>query len=183
MASTEQFRIGYMIAGHMTTRSLLLLRHARSGHDVYVERDIERHLTGEGYGDAYRVAEWMKREGQVPDLVVSSPAVRAYTTAMIVCDSLDYPVDRIVIHPGVYEGDISRLLGLIAETGGSSRRLLLTGHSPGLPDLAGYLCGVAPACFPPAGLVVIACKGRGWSGMKAGSCGMTSFSRRRMAPA
>ncbi|MCB9354861.1 MAG: histidine phosphatase family protein [Lewinellaceae bacterium] len=63
-------------------RTLFLIRHAKSSWDNPGLRDINRPLNDRGMHDAPRMAQLLAGIGPPPDLIVSSPAKRAFTTAM-----------------------------------------------------------------------------------------------------
>jgi len=120
-------------------RELLLLRHAKSDWDSGAATDFERPLAKRGRRDAPRVGEWLYREGLVPSLILSSPAVRARETALRVCKALDKKKKEIRFNPRLYEADREALLSLLSACTDAGPILLLVGHNPGLEDLLRYL--------------------------------------------
>lgn len=64
-------------------KTLWVLRHAKSGHDEYVLNDVERHLSPRGYRDAEEQAVLFSQHHTKPDCIMSSPGIRALTTALI----------------------------------------------------------------------------------------------------
>ena len=65
---------------------LYLLRHAEAG--PYQADDFSRRLTEKGIAQAGRVGEFLGRQGLSPDLILSSPVLRAKETAEIVSTKL-----------------------------------------------------------------------------------------------
>nr|MBS0019822.1 histidine phosphatase family protein [Gammaproteobacteria bacterium] len=124
-------------------RQLLVLRHAKSAWDTGVVNDFDRPLSKRGKQDAPRVGGWLRQQGLVPDVVVSSPAKRARKTTIKVCRELGIPKQEIWWEPRVYAATTETLLGVLSECRADAQILLLVGHNPGLENLLGYLCGSA----------------------------------------
>jgi phosphohistidine phosphatase len=130
-------------------RLLLVMRHAKSDWDSGAASDFDRPLARRGKKDAPRMGAWLKHEGLVPDLVVSSPARRARQTVKRVCQEAGCDSDRIVWDAEIYGGGISGLLGVLERCPPSAARVLLVGHNPGLEDMVTFLdAAVEP---PPDG--------------------------------
>ena len=123
------------------SRTLLLMRHAKSAWDAPFTHDAERVLSKRGRRDAPRMGEWMADSGLIPDLVLCSSAVRARQTAEAVLERLDLPPSTIRYEPRLYSAAVDVLLGVVADCPPDRRNVLLVGHNPGLEDLCLYLCG------------------------------------------
>jgi phosphohistidine phosphatase len=122
-------------------RQLLVLRHAKSAWDTVVTTDFDRPLSKRGKREAPRVGGWLRHQGLVPDLVVSSPAKRARKTTTKVCRELGIPKQEIWWEPRIYGATTETLLDVLSECRADARIVLLVGHNPGLEDLLSYLCG------------------------------------------
>ena len=81
----------------------------------------------------------LARRKDRPDLIVSSPAIRALTTARIIAKTLGYPRKDIVVNDRLYGAGIVELLDVIRNTDESVATLMLFGHNPGLTELANHL--------------------------------------------
>jgi phosphohistidine phosphatase len=134
---------------------LVLVRHAKSLHDEYVGADIERHLCQRGYADAEVSSEWCLSRRILPDLMVSSPAIRAYSTAMIMARRFSYLPAQIRLEQAIYNAGTGNLLQVLRSLPEKSSCVFLFGHNPGLTDLANHLCGPVCAHLPTAGIAVI----------------------------
>lgn len=122
-------------------RQLLILRHAKSAWDTAVVNDFDRPLSRRGKQDAPRVGGWLRQQGLVPDLVVSSPAKRARKTTTKVCRELGIPKHEIGWEPRIYGATTETLMCVLSECRADAEILLLVGHNPGLEELLEYLCG------------------------------------------
>ncbi|MVN75952.1 histidine phosphatase family protein [Hymenobacter sp. HMF4947] len=120
-------------------KTLYLMRHAKSSWSFDELRDQERPLNDRGRDDAPRMGQALAKRHIVPDLLVSSPAVRALSTAVLVARELKYPHDKIVVEPGIYQADLDTLLAIIRDLPDGAGSVLLTGHNPTMTDVANYL--------------------------------------------
>ena len=136
-------------------KRLVIVRHAKSMHESYVETDIERHLAGRGYGDIEQSAAFLKAKGLHPDLIVSSPAIRAYSTALIVANRFGYKSDKIQLNSSVYEASVNSLMYVVQELNESAETVFLFGHNPGLTELINALCGFTLTNLPTSGVAII----------------------------
>lgn len=120
---------------------LHLVRHAHAGDSAeWIGDDDLRPLTDKGRKQAQRLGRFMGEHGVRPDVIVSSPLVRALQTAEIVAGALDMTVRRDArLASGFGKRE---LWGLLDELG--AREPLLVGHEPDLSSLLAYLLG-APA--------------------------------------
>lgn len=128
----------------MAKATLILMRHAKSGWPDDGRPDFDRPLAPRGEKDAPRMGKWLRRHGLVPDLVVSSPALRARETARRVADKLRIPAMRIVFDERLYEATLRRLRDVITTHGADSSMLLLVGHNPGFEELLVHLAATPP---------------------------------------
>ena len=68
-------------------KELLLLRHGKSDWNTD-STDFYRSLNKRGKLNALQMGEWLNEQNLVPNLIISSPAIRAITTAEIVCEAM-----------------------------------------------------------------------------------------------
>ena len=122
-------------------KTLYLVRHAKSSRDDPRLADKERPLNDRGRRDAPRMGKRLAERGVKPDLILSSPAVRALATAEIIAKDLDYKTKDIVVDERLYGGTAEDLLEIIRGLGDKTKRAMLFGHNPELAELAHRLCG------------------------------------------
>jgi phosphohistidine phosphatase len=118
---------------------LYILRHGPAEDHAASGRDADRALTASGRERVHHVARALLEADEAPDLIVSSPLVRALQTAEIVAavTKLDTPVEvRRELSP---TGDARPLA--IAKIASASKRVMFVGHEPDLGDLATSLSG------------------------------------------
>ena len=120
-------------------KTLYLMRHAKSSWSFDELTDQERPLNDRGRDDAPRIGQALAKRNLDINLIVSSPAVRALSTAVLVARELKYPHDKIVVNPGIYQADLDTLLAIIRDLPDTAESVLLTGHNPTFTDVANYL--------------------------------------------
>lgn len=114
--------------------------------------DAGRPLTEEGIEKLKASARWLRRLEVRPQIVLSSPLVRAWQTAEIVARELDLEVRLSdALAPGC---DIERLLGLLGEQRGA-KRVMVVGHEPDFSTLIGALTGGSRVQIKKGGLARI----------------------------
>jgi phosphohistidine phosphatase len=117
-------------------KALFLIRHAKSSWDDTALPDKDRPLNDRGKRDAPKMGKRLARRDVKPDLILSSPAMRALTTAEIIAKKLDYKRKDIVVDDRLYAGEADDLLNVIHKLGDKRERVILVGHNPELTELA-----------------------------------------------
>jgi len=109
-------------------KTLYLVRHAKSSweHDVI---DHERPLKDRGFKDAKLVSSHLKGSLELPDLVMSSDAMRAKTTATIFMKNLGMNEDDIVLNHELYDFSGRGLTNVITNCDDGIDRLMVFGHN------------------------------------------------------
>ncbi|MCS7057243.1 MAG: histidine phosphatase family protein [Thermoflexales bacterium] len=117
-------------------KKLILVRHAKSSWDDPTLPDHDRPLNDRGLRDAPKMGERLAQRGILPDLILSSSAVRALTTAQLIAEKIGYDRAAIVVDRRIYGAQVSALLYLIQELDDAYRQVMLFGHNPELTELA-----------------------------------------------
>jgi len=117
-----------------------LLRHAHAGDAFeWIGDDDLRPLTDKGRKQSQRLGDFLEGHGVRPDVIVTSPKVRAAQTAEIVAGALGMTVKT---DGRLGEGFGQReLWALLDETG--AREILVVGHDPDFSSLLAYLVDTA----------------------------------------
>ena len=117
-------------------KQLFIVRHGKSSWKYESIDDIDRHLKEKGIHDAYKMAKRLKDKKIKPDLIISSPAARAYHTASIFARTLDYSPEDITIQSHFYPGDDSKIINTIKELDDNVDSVMIFGHNPAFTDVA-----------------------------------------------
>lgn len=139
-------------------KTLVLFRHAKSSWDDECLDDHDRPLAPRGHRDAPRMGKRLARRGLVPDLLLTSTALRARETANHLAAALGLAGSRIRVERRIYLAGPDELLKVIAALDDSLGNVLLVGHNPGLTDLVNRLLpSLELDNLPTAGVVAIEC--------------------------
>lgn len=122
-------------------RTLTLIRHAKSNWNDDAVSDFNRPLNECGRAAAPAMGQRLRELGVSFDLIVSSPALRAITTAQVLAESLGYPRDIVVKNIRLYAADRTVLLDVVQQLPDNTPGVALVGHNPGLTEFCNYLCG------------------------------------------
>lgn len=167
-------------------KRLTLLRHAKSGEDLSVMRDFDRHLNGKGRRAARAIGRHMRDSELQFDRIIASPATRVAETIEEVAagygGALAPDWER-----RIYLASAAELLELVHEAPDSASSLLVIGHNPGLeqlvlllvPDQASGARLSVEEKYPTASLAEIALDVGHWSDVAPGSGRLTRFVRPR----
>lgn len=139
---------------------ILLLRHGEAHPG---SPDFERPLTERGIGDVERVGLWLLENDLVPDLVLSSPAHRAATSAEKCLRAAGRDTSVVSFMQDIYNASLEVLLSVVGGIDEQSL-VMIVGHNPGLADLAGYLAGGQRISLQPASLAHLSIPGVGPNG-------------------
>ena len=127
-------------------KTLIIIRHAKATHETgYI--DFERPLTSKGIHDAAIMAGRLKESKHVPQMLVSSPALRTISTANIFSQHLDLSAAEEI--KGIYEADVDDLVDVVTQLPDELEYIGLVGHNPGIGQLLYYFTGAAhdvPTC-------------------------------------
>jgi phosphohistidine phosphatase len=143
-------------------RTLFLVRHAKSSWDDVALPDKERPLADRGKRDAPMMGRRLAKRQVKPDLILSSPARRALSTAEIIAKELNYRAENIVVDDRLYATDDETLLGVIGELSSKLECVMLFGHNPEFTDLAHRLSN-EPALMSTCAVAQLTFESTSWS--------------------
>lgn len=136
-------------------KTLLIVRHAKSGWDNPDLNDFERPLNKRGHRDAPFMGDLIAKMGIKPDLIISSSALRAHTTAGYFADSFKYPKDKIIADRSIYERGIRHIIKLIKNLDNNISTVMVFGHNPDITSLSSFYSGEYFDNVPTCGVVCI----------------------------
>jgi phosphohistidine phosphatase len=120
-------------------RRLTLLRHGQAQPIDSCAEDFERELTRRGTIEAQEIAERILQRNLVPDLILVSPAERAWSTAEIVASACELDAKQIQGARELYLATPETLWRILCTRAGSLKHIMICGHNPGLSQIASRL--------------------------------------------
>lgn len=153
-------------------RILVLIRHAKSDWAISNQTDFERPLNARGKRDAPEMGKRLKKKKVIPDLIISSPAVRAATTAKLIAAEVGYDEGRIRWVDKLYhcQPDVFEDVLTAGDIPDDVKTVLIFAHNPGISQFA---YEAAPSLnvydMPTCAMVGLTFKAEHWSGFSAAS--------------
>ncbi len=135
-------------------KTLILVRHGKAEKAGTEKPDFKRDLVERGEKDVFRNTTELALQ-YTPELIVSSPANRAYQTAKIIAKIFQIDKKDIVKEDSIYEASMSALLHVINHLDNTKNCVLLTGHNPAFEYAVEYLTGKFINELSTAGIAVM----------------------------
>lgn len=160
-------------------KHLTLIRHAKSSWGDASLSDFDRPLNERGLRDAPRMGAYLKERGfPAADQILSSPALRAKTTAEIIAHALGTDHGSIRLEARVYEASLVSLYRIVREFDDAAAHIIMVGHNPGLAGLASTLdpqfVGDGEK-YPTCGVAHIELAAARWADVRNGCAHHTEF--------
>ena len=134
-------------------KTLYLLRHAKSSWDDPELKDLERPLADRGIRDIPKMASRFQQRGDTVDCVVTSPALRAKTTAKMVADQIGFPPDEVASNPEFYFAGVGMFMKVVSLLDANCQSAMLVGHNPTITEFADGICYGRIDRIPTCGLL------------------------------
>ena len=135
---------------------LYLIRHAQAEEYAKSGKDFDRALTAKGKADAMLIGEKLREMNISPQHLVTSPALRAFQTAELICDGLGLKKLEMESDKRIYDASPADLLEVINEQDEQYKSVALFGHNPGFYEIANMLGDSELHNFPKTGVVALA---------------------------
>ena len=120
-------------------KKLYLIRHAKSSWAQMGLTDFDRPLNERGKKDAPEMAKRLLKTKANIDAMISSPALRAKSTAILFSKELDIKEKKIIYIDELYHADMNNFLSVIENADDDYKAIALFSHNPGITDFANSL--------------------------------------------
>lgn len=120
-------------------KTLIVVRHAKSSWDKGVASDFDRPLNDRGKRDAPEIAQLIYSKGHDIDAFVSSPALRALSTAKLFCDAWKFAREKIILIPELYHAAPKTLFDTVEKLDDRFNTVALFSHNPGITEFVNQL--------------------------------------------
>lgn len=157
------------------TKTLFLVRHAKSSWDDAGLDDRQRPLNGRGKVEAPRMGKHLAGYKIKPELIYSSPAVRALKTAEKIAKELGFKKSDVVVNEGIYTFDGGNLADVIKELDDKYDTVMLVGHNPAITALANEISDAGIDNIPTCGVALIEFDVRKWKDAARGGGRLVEF--------
>ncbi len=152
-------------------RTLVLIRHAKSDRELPWPDDFSRPLSMRGTHDAVYMAPEVVAHIPPAPVILSSPAVRALSTATIFSQHIKDGHALLQLRPELYHATPQVMLHVLAGVADSCSCVLLFAHEPGLSGLVTMLRTEPMHHLSTCGAVGLSLQGTTWADALRGKAG------------
>jgi len=156
-------------------KTLILARHAKSSWKDTTLNDIQRPLNKRGNKDAPKMGEHMDEHNIKPEVIFSSPGLRALTTARLISVKIGIKPSDIIIDDNIYTFNSQDLLKVIKALNNKYKKVMVVGHNPAITDLVNYLSGAKIDNVPTCGVAVLVSSTDSWKKVGKNKAKLDSF--------
>ena len=151
-------------------KRIIFVRHGQAEEGAAGISDFERSLTHKGKEVSRLMAMKLKERIKDPGLLISSPAFRAFETAVIFAEVNDMPADKVMLQNVLYLSvNEKALMDLLKIAGEDTDTVTFFGHNPTFTDLANFFCNEPVESIPKSGIISLAFESKTWSGIRPDS--------------
>lgn len=156
-------------------KKIFLVRHAKSSWINNSITDYERPLNERGERDAPFMANLLFKKEKNIDIIVTSGANRALSTAKVFQKVYSFNEENIFIDKNIYQSTLEGLFNIIKNIDDTYSKVLFIGHNPGLTLISNYLSGRELFNIPTCGIVELNYKRESWKDVTKKSFDFVSF--------
>jgi phosphohistidine phosphatase len=150
-----------------TRKTLYLVRHAKSSWKDMSLSDHDRPLNKRGKRSAPDMGQRMARQGHKPELIVSSTAMRAQTTARLIARELEIDDLEIITDRDLYFSGIGGMRSVLEATDDRYQSVMMVGHNPTMTDLMTTLSNTHLYNMPTCAIAIIGFDMASWGDLSA----------------
>ena len=142
-------------------KKVLLIRHAKSSWD-FDNEDFDRPLNDRGHKNAPEMAKRLLQQDIDIDAFISSPALRAYSTAEYFAKAYDFKLKKIITIPALYHASPEVFYTVIEEMDDEIKTVAIFSHNPGITDFANQQTQTIIDNLPTCGIFAIKSECKDW---------------------
>ena len=157
-------------------KSILLFRHGKSDWNANYKKDHDRPLSKRGVEAAKVMGLYLLNIQQIPDLVISSTALRAKTTAQI-AKKFGQWNSELILDDNIYHCSIDQLLSILSQQDSKMNFICIVGHQPIFSHFLSEITDSNWVKLPTASMVRIDLPFKNWEELKCGK-GVLSWIKR-----
>jgi phosphohistidine phosphatase len=136
-------------------KTLILVRHAKSSHSFGFSSDFDRPLNDRGFREASEMGKKLLKKKIQIDQFVSSPALRAKTTAELFAAEYDRKMKEILFIPALYHADPDQFSEVIRSLRDDCEHAALFSHNPGITEFASSLTNTPITQMPTSSVFAV----------------------------
>ena len=147
------------------SKRIFIYRHAKSDWTADYSADHERPLAKRGIKSAKLMGKLLKNADQLPDLIISSTAVRALQTIELSISEADWGME-VIQNESLYYDSYLEIFEILKDISDDYNSVMFVGHEPKCSSLCSYLVGGGQFNFPTAAMARIDFYETNWKSVK-----------------
>ena len=156
-------------------RTLTLVRHAKSSWNNDNVCDFDRPLNNRGLKNAPEMGRRLADASYAVQNLISSPAIRAITTATIIAKEIGFDAKQIVLNDVIYDASLESLINIVSNIDDRVSSVMLVGHNPGFTSLCNILSNVIVDSMPTCSIAQIQFDEDAWASITEHSGKLIDF--------
>jgi len=149
-------------------KTIILVRHAKSSWDNFSLKDEDRPLTDRGKKNAPEMAKRLLKKKVPIDVILSSPAKRAKSTAEYFAAEYDIPKKKIILIPELYMASNEAFVKTIRNAPGKADSIALFSHNNGITQFANELSETRIDHMPTCSVFAVKVDIKDWADFQPG---------------
>jgi phosphohistidine phosphatase len=148
-------------------KKLIFVRHGKAEDPVTGISDFERSLTSKGKIVSRLMARKLKETEKSSVTIITSPAFRAFETALIFAGELGIDSEKVNVNSDIYyKMNLRHLNSIVSGVKENGDTIALFGHNPSFSEIADSLSAEGCDFMPKSGVVCISFKAASWADIK-----------------
>jgi len=157
------------------SKELILIRHAQSNEKASDQQDVDRTLTTEGMQQSTKIGFYFNNEGLFPDIIITSPAIRAQQSSTIIADQLKLNTEHVHSNDELYEASVRTFLQVVKLFKEEWERVFVIGHNPTISYLAEYITNAEIGSMSSGSVARIEVPVKNWNEVDKGNCSLIQY--------
>lgn len=149
-------------------KTIILVRHAKSSWDDFSLKDEERPLTDRGKKNAPEMAKRLLKKKVPIDVILSSPAKRAKSTAEYFAGEYDIAKKKIILIPELYMASNEAFIKTIRNAPEKADSIAIFSHNNGITQFANTLSATRIDHMPTCSVFAVKTDINEWSDFEPG---------------
>lgn len=162
-------------------KTVLFVRHAKSSWGNFSMSDADRPLNERGKRNAPEMAKRLLNKGVTIDAFLSSPATRAYTTAVLFAQEFEIDSAKIIVIPELYMAGNEVFNRVIAEASAAADTIAVFSHNHGITDFVNSLTEIKVDNMPTCSIFAVSADIENWKDFSAADKKFLFFDYPKMA--
>jgi phosphohistidine phosphatase len=147
-------------------KKIIFVRHGRAEEQTSSIPDFERSLTTKGKIISEQMAVVLKGKEEDPGIFITSPAFRAYETALVFARIFGKDPDKILLRSNLYyKASLNYFAEILDKISDEANSIILFGHNPSFTEIPDRLSKTGCDFLPKSSVVCLSFKTDTWKGI------------------